>query len=70
MGSDGSTELYNLKEDAGEKTNLQGVERDRVTDLQKKLDEELSGAPSFTPREEKLELSPDARNKLRALGYF
>ena len=69
-GSDGNTELYNLKEDAGEKINLQDIERDKVTDLQKKLEEELSGSPNFTPREEKLELSPDARNKLKALGYL
>jgi arylsulfatase A-like enzyme len=70
MGDDGNTELYNLKDDAKESTNLQGVERDRVTALQEKLKEELSGLQTFIPKEEKLELSPDARNKLKALGYL
>ena len=70
QGDDGNTELYNLKEDGRENKNLQGVERSKVTDLQKKLKEELSGLPGFIPKEEKLELSPDARNKLKALGYL
>ena len=70
MGDDGNTELYNLKDDGKESTNLQGVERDKVTALQEKLKEELSGLQTFTPKEEKLELSPDARNKLKALGYL
>jgi arylsulfatase A-like enzyme len=70
LGSDGNTELYNLKEDEGENTNVEAVERDKVTALQKKLDEELAGSSNFTPRQEKLELSPDARNKLKALGYL
>ena len=70
MRNDGTTELYNLKEDGRESKNLREVERDKVTDLQKKLKEELPGLPSFIPKEEKLELSPDARNKLKALGYL
>jgi arylsulfatase A-like enzyme len=70
MGSDGKTELYNLKKDGKESTNLQDDEREKVTALQEKLKEELSGIPSFTPKDEKLELSPDARNKLKALGYL
>jgi arylsulfatase A-like enzyme len=69
-GDDGNTELYNLKEDGGENKNLKELEREKATVLQKKLEEELSGLPSFIPKEEKLELSPDARNKLKALGYL
>jgi arylsulfatase A-like enzyme len=70
IGDDGNTELYNLTEDGGENQNLQEVEREKATVLQKMLKEELSGIPSYIPKEQKLELSPDARNKLKALGYL
>jgi hypothetical protein len=38
--------------------------------LNKKLIEESTKLKKLTPGQKKLELSPDTRNKLRALGYL
>jgi len=70
IGDDGRTELYNLEKDAKEHNNLRKIKRHRVKVLKKKLMEESSKLKSFVPQKEKKQLSPDTRNKLRALGYL
>ena len=42
----------------------------QIESLKKKLMEESSTLKRFVPKEEKQKLSPDTRNKLRALGYL
>ena len=69
-GDDGRTELYNLKEDAKEQNDLREVDRLMVEDLKKKFMKKVSGLKSFTPTQEKLGLTPDTRDRLRALGYL
>ena len=70
IGDDGQSELFNLKEDKREQKNLKGIEPFIFEDLKKKLMEASSRLKSYTPRQEKLELPPDTRNKLKALGYL
>jgi arylsulfatase A-like enzyme len=69
-GEDGQSELFNLHKDQGEHNNVKAMEEVLFEDLKKKLMEASSTLQRFTPRQEKLELSPDTRNKLRALGYL
>jgi len=69
-GEDGHSELFNLYKDKGERDNLKDREKVLFEDLQKKLMEASSALKRITPRQEKLHLSPDTRNKLRALGYL
>jgi arylsulfatase A-like enzyme len=69
-GEEGHAELFNLHQDQGERNNLKDREKVLFEDLEKKLMEASSALQRVTPRKEKLELSPDTRNKLRALGYL
>jgi len=68
--NDGRTELYSLKNDKKEQNDLKEIEQLVLEDLKKELMEESSTLKHLTPKQEKLELSPDTRNKLRALGYL
>lgn len=70
IGDDGQSELFNLKEDKREQKNLKGIEPFIFKDLKKELMEASARLKSYTPRQEKLELPPDTRNKLKALGYL
>jgi arylsulfatase A-like enzyme len=69
-GEDGYAELFDLHTDKEERNNLKDKEKVLFEDMEKKLMEALSNMQPVTPRQEKLELSPDTRNKLRALGYL
>jgi arylsulfatase A-like enzyme len=69
-GEDGYSELFDLHTDKEERTNVKDREEVLFEDLAKKLMEVSSALQPVTPRQEKLELSPDTRNKLRALGYL
>jgi arylsulfatase A-like enzyme len=70
IGDDGQSELFNLKEDKREQNNLKEIECSLFEDLKKELMEISSTLKSFAPRQEKLEFSPDTRNRLKALGYL
>jgi arylsulfatase A-like enzyme len=70
IGKDGQSELFNLKEDKKEQNNLKEIEHLIFEDLKKKLIEISSTLRSFVPKKEKMELSPDDKNKLKALGYL
>ena len=70
VGNDGRTEFYNLKEDAKEKNGLKKIEKNKAMGLKKKLMEESSGLENYVPTQKKPELSPDTKNRLRALGYL
>ncbi len=70
IGKDGQSELFNLKEDKKEQNNVKEIEHLIFEDLKKKLIETSSTLRSFVPKKEKIELSPDAKNKLKALGYL
>ncbi|MBW1854082.1 MAG: sulfatase-like hydrolase/transferase, partial [Deltaproteobacteria bacterium] len=70
VGDDGRVELYNLKKDKKEQNDLKEREQLMVEDLKRIIREELSTLKIFIPKEEKQELSPDARNRLKALGYL
>ena len=70
IGDDGQSELFNLKEDKREQKNLKGIEPFIFKYLKKKLMEASSKLKRFDPGQEKLELPPDTRNKLKALGYL
>jgi len=67
VGNDGRTELYNLKEDTKEQNDLKEIEQLMLEDLKKRLLRKSSKLKGFTSRQEEPELSPDTRNKLRAL---
>jgi arylsulfatase A-like enzyme len=69
-GEDGHAELFDLLTDKEERNNVKDRDKVRFEDLEKKLMEASSVLQRVTPRKEKLELSPDTRNKLRALGYL
>jgi arylsulfatase A-like enzyme len=69
-GEDGHAELFNLYKDTGERNDVKDREKVLFEDVKKKLMEASSALKRVTPRQEKLELSPDTRNKLRALGYL
>ena len=70
IGDDGQTELFNLKEDKSEQNDLKKKEQLIVEDLKGRLREESSALKSFVPTVEKQTLSPDTRNRLKALGYL
>lgn len=70
VGSDGKTELYNLKKDKKEQKDLSDIKPFMVEVLKKKLAEESSKLKSLAPKKEEHKLSPDVKNKLRALGYL
>ena len=70
VGNDGRTEFYNLKEDAKEKNGLKKIEKNKAMGLKKKLMEESSQLERYIPTQKKPELSPDTKNRLRALGYL
>lgn len=69
-GNDGRVELYNLNEDPKEARDLKGAEGARAKELQESLLDESAGLESYVPGEEKIELSPDTKNRLKALGYL
>ena len=70
VGNDGVTELYNLGEDPEETKDLQDVEAARAKALHEKLREEVSHLKDYGSSREKQDLSPDAINRLKALGYL
>ena len=69
-GNDGRTELYDLKEDPKETRDVKEAEPGRADDLNKRLVEESAELESYVPGEKNIELSPDTKNRLRALGYL
>jgi hypothetical protein len=70
IGDDGQSELFNLKEDKKEQNNLKEIDQAMFENLSIKLLEESSKLKKLTSKQKKMELSPDTRNKLRALGYL
>ncbi|MBW1824640.1 MAG: sulfatase [Deltaproteobacteria bacterium] len=70
IGDDGQSELFNLQEDEREKSNLKEINQGVFANLSEKLIEESSKLKKFTSKQKKLELSPDTRNRLQALGYL
>ena len=69
-GEDGQAELFDLRVDPGEQNDIKDAEALVFEKLSEQLRERVSDLHRFTPRQERLELSPDTRHKLRALGYL
>ena len=70
MGDNGLSELYNMEEDGGEQNDLSASEQGVFEDVKEKLIQKTAGLESFGAQEVQQELSPDTRNKLKALGYL
>ena len=70
LGSDGQAELYNLQGDANEKNNLHKIEYHMLNTLRETLLEYSSPLKRYVPKKEKHVLSPDAKSRLKALGYI
>ena len=62
--------MYDLKEDPKETRDVKEAEPGRADDLNKRLVEESAELESYVPGEKNIELSPDTKNRLRALGYL
>jgi len=69
-GNDGSTGLFNLREDPGEQHDLSARDLLMLEELEKKLVRESTRWEQDIPSQEQQPLSPDVVNKLRALGYL
>jgi hypothetical protein len=69
-GEDGSSELFNLHKDKGERNDLKDVEEGLFEEVSKQLMEASSAMQDFTPGQERLALSPGTSNKPRAMGYL
>src|SRR6185369_115145 len=64
-------ELYDLAADPQEKTNLAGRQAATVAVLKEKLQQRLKANPfAKATANQDAKLSPDAAEKLRALGYM
>ena len=63
-------ELYDISADPEEKTNLAAKQPATVAVLKKKLKDFLASNPFVPETSSAANLSPDAQEKLRALGYF
>jgi len=70
MGSDGRVELYNIAGDEKEKNNLNELNHPMIDTLRNNLLEYTSQLNRFDSKKEEHILSPDARNRLKALGYL
>jgi arylsulfatase A-like enzyme len=66
---DGRAELFNLKRDKGEQSSVQASQQVIFENLKKKLLEITSKLKIFTPGKEQKTLSPEMKNRLKALGY-
>jgi arylsulfatase A-like enzyme/tetratricopeptide (TPR) repeat protein len=62
-------ELYDLAADPGETTNIAAQQPATVAVFRKKLETRLQDRPFTSAHDGSSELSPDAQEKLRALGY-
>jgi choline-sulfatase len=63
-------ELYDLRSDPGETTNLAAQQPATVAVLKEQLQMRISHSPFLEQNTSAGNLSPDAQEKLRALGYF
>ena len=63
-------EFYDLKEDPKETNDVKEVEQSKALDFKNRLAEESAELESYVPGQEKIELSPDTQNRLKALGYL
>lgn len=68
-GSDGSQQLYNLKADSSETTNLDDTHPDVIDDLDTKLNEWLESFEHADPSSE-VTMSDDTKTRLEDLGYL
>jgi hypothetical protein len=66
---DGRAELFNLKRDKGEQSSVQASQQVIFENLKKKLLEITSKLKIFTPGKDQKTLSPEMKNRLKALGY-
>jgi len=64
------SELYDLKADAGESRNIATEQPATVAVFKEKLKQRLARNPFTRQNSDAANLSPDAQEKLRALGYF
>ena len=72
LGTDGSTELYNWREDPAEEHDLASHQPHVVGDLRARLRrwQEEQGAVSAEAGEGEWEVDPTTAARLRALGYI
>lgn len=63
-------QLYNIKSDPGEFTNLADKEPDRCTKFKKDLLSWVSGAKKYPAVKQQVQLSKEEEGKLEALGYL
>jgi len=70
LGSDGHVELYNIAGDENEKNNLNEAKHPMLDTLRNNLLEYTSQLKRFDSKNEEHILSPEARNRLKALGYL
>ena len=70
LGSDGRVELYNIADDEIEKNNLNEAHHPILDTLRNTLLDYSSQLKRFTSNNKQHTLSPDARNRLKALGYL
>ena len=66
----GPTELYDLAQDPGERTNLVDERGERATRLEQALRGYLSVYPVVAPDAVQSEISAEDADALRALGYL
>jgi len=70
MGDNGLCELYNMEKDGKEQNDVKTSEQGIFEDLKKKLEQKTAALQNFETKKVQQELSPDTRNKLKALGYL
>ncbi len=73
--SDGSHELYDLRTDAGEETNLFADQPELGSQMSRSIDRWMQTFPNYDPsqasdNDKSRNLTPEMRAKLEALGYF